>query len=69
MSVSPTEIQVQFNFTNPLEVKPSDTIFISLNFGDFESGLPEKQTIQIPCRKQVFHGTVTDTVNAVGQAS
>ena len=41
VSVSATEIKVQFNFTDPLALSPSDTLEVRLDFGKFEKGLPK----------------------------
>jgi hypothetical protein len=51
VSVTDSSIQVQFNFTSPLEVTPQDSIVVSMKFGAFEKGLPEDQTITIPCSR------------------
>ena len=45
------EIEVQFNFSNPLQVKPEDQIEINMNFGVFEHGMDDDKELKIPCSR------------------
>ena len=45
LSFSGNEIKVGYNFTNPLDVSPDDSILIKLNFGVFDKGLQKNNEI------------------------
>jgi len=40
VSITPDEIKIQMEFTNPLDVSPFDQIQIEMNFTAFEKGFP-----------------------------
>lgn len=45
ISFSGNEIKVGYNFTNPLDVSPNQSILIKLNFGVFDKGLQKNKEI------------------------
>lgn len=68
LSFTDKEIKIQMNFTNPLDVTPSDSIEIALNFSSFEKGMPPGLKTKRQCVRQVITGRAAQTVSAAGTA-
>jgi hypothetical protein len=64
-----SQIDVQIDFDQPLDVTPYDKLEIKLVFNPFEKGfVPDFKQVR-QCLRQVIPGAATQTVDAVGDTT
>ena len=61
-------IELQLSFTSPIDVSPQDVLEVTLNFEEFEPGLPNQQ-VEIYMTKQLVEGSTTDAIQALATTS